>query len=173
MEFSPCLKVKCVSKTRSVHKYFLKFKNTNVVHLVISKISTILSQCFVLFFIHYFLQFTFWARPLLISDHCFFYFAPSSPALLTPQLPDSPNLPTFIWSGINVGQLWLRDWESARSLHPLWVCWIHLTGDFVVANPHFPCTNNQSHCFVNDKKLETYSTSKQSLVYPRYGGKIV
>ena len=144
MDFSPWLKVKCVSKTRSVHKYFL-FKNMIPM---------------------------FWQNLVLPSQFArlgLFYYriivsSILGPLLYAPQLPDSPNLPTFIWSGINVGQLWVRDWESARSLHPLWVCWIHLTGDFVVANPHFPCTNNQSHCFVNDKKLTIHQNREPCLL---------
>ena len=82
--------------------------------------------------------------------------APQAPYSLTPQTCQHSSGRELMWTSCG--------WESARSLHLLWVCWIHLTGDFVVASPHFPCTNSQSHCFVNHKKLETYNTSKQSII---------
>ena len=86
-------------------------------------------------------------------------------------LPNAPNLPTFI-SGREL--MWAScGWETGTSLPLLWVGWIHLTGEFVLPSPHFPCTNSQTHCFVNYKKLETNNTSKQSLVYCRCAGKIV
>ena len=50
-----------------------------------------------------------WVWPLMILDHCYFYSESSYACSPSSLLPDSPNLPTFIWTGINVDQLWLRE----------------------------------------------------------------
>ena len=131
MDLSPSLKVNlCMSKKGGVHKSQCKIlleleKILNLSKASCGGIPTIVIK---------------------VQDmiHCYFWATPRS---LTPPSCQHSSGRELMWTSCG--------WESVRSLHLLWVCRIHLTRDFVVASPHFPCTNNQRHCIVNHKKLWT------------------